>query len=412
MDWGEFVEEGVFDTFFEWIVPLVSLMLLGLLVGVARLQVRTSQFFALDLLLPVLFVTLILWQGSQLDDTGLSNGGRRTVAGWYALGIYTMLGLGAWSVLLSLLGQRPVPASVEILTQVIAGGFFGLLVGTAQVRAERNAEKATQAELEGEFLARQQETNVVLNRILRHHLLNGLTVIRGQGQLLDEKVNGEGGDHVDRIVAQADEMTETIEEIREITRTLTEEPDLVAVDLAPVLTAELDAVRAAYPDAIVTLQGTEPSGLTVAANDLLGRALANVLHNAVEHNPDPNPLVEVVVCETDDRVLVAVADDGPGVAPDIREEMFAASERGLDSDGEGLGLFLTASVVRQYGGAVWLAEDGDGASADPDGAASEEATATVLAETDLGGAVVVLSLPKASGSADASPAVAHSRKSG
>lgn len=407
MDWGEFVEEGVFDTFFEWIVPLVSLMLLGLLVGVVRLRVQAPQFFALDLLLPVLFVTLILWQGLQLDGTGLSKGGRRTVASWYALGIYTMLGLGAWTVLLSLLGQQPVPASVEILTQVIAGGFFGLLVGTAQVRAERNAEKATQAELEGEFLARQQETNVVLNRILRHHLLNGLTVIRGQGQLLGEKVNGEGDGHVDRIVTQADEMTETIEEIREITRTLTEDPDLVAVDIGPVLLAEVERLRETYPDAIVTMLGTDPAGLTVTANDLLGRALANVLHNAVEHNPDPTPLVEVAVHEMDDRVLVAVADDGPGVAPEISDEMFAASERGIDSDGEGLGLFLTASVVNQYGGDVWLADDGDGADGSDEGS-----TACAVEQTTLGGAVVVLSLPKASADRKASRIVAHSRKSG
>jgi signal transduction histidine kinase len=411
MDWGEFVEEGVLDTFFEWIVPLVSLMLLGLLVGVVSLRVWDPGFLALALVLPVLFVTLILWQGLQLDGNGLSDGGRRTIAGWYALGIYTMLGLGAWTLLLGLFAQRSVPASVEILTLVIAGGFFGLLVGTAQVRAERNAEKATQAELEGEFLARQQETNVVLNRILRHHLLNSLTVIRGQGQLLDETVNGEGSDHVDRIVAQADEMTETIEEIREITRTLTEDPDLLAMDLGPVLTGELDRLRERDPDASVTLRGADPSDLTVAANDLLGRALANVLHNAVDHNPDPEPAVEVVVSEAGNSVLVAIADDGPGVAPDIRGEMFAASERGIDSDGEGLGLFLTASVVRQYGGAVWLADDGTGGETRPEGGTEPGAADAALERTTLDGAVVVLSLPKASAD-EARRVVAHSRKSG
>jgi signal transduction histidine kinase len=412
MDWGAFVEEGVLDTFFEWTVPLVSLMLLGLLVGVVRLRVADPGFLALALVLPLLFVTLILWQGLQLDGTGLSEGGRRTVAWWYALGIYTMLGLGAWTLLLDLFGQRSVPAGVEILTLVIAGGFFGLLVGTAQVRAERNAEKATQAELEGEYLARQQETNVVLNRILRHHLLNSLTVIRGQGQLLDEKMNGEGDGHVERIVRQADEMTETIEEIREITRTLTEDPDLLALDLGPVLTAELDRLRERYPDASVSVVGADPSGLTVTANDLLGRALANVLHNAVEHNPGPEPTVEVVVTETDGSVLVAVADDGPGVAPDIREEMFAASERGIDSDGEGLGLFLTASVLRQYGGAVWLADDGSGSESEPDDGIDTAAADAALERTTLDGAVVVLSLPKASADAAPSRGVAHSRKSG
>ncbi|MFB6141760.1 MAG: sensor histidine kinase, partial [Halorientalis sp.] len=351
MDWGEFVEEGVFDTFLEWIVPLVSLMLLGLLVGVVRLRVSAPRFLVLDLVLPVLFVTLIVWQGVQLHGGELAQGGRRTVAAWYALGIYTMLGLGVWTILLGVL-QQSVPPSVEILTQVIAGAFFGLLVGITQVRAERNAEKATQAELEGEFLARQQETNVVLNRILRHHLLNGLTVIRGQGQLLETHVDAEGEAFAARIVDQADEMTETIEDIREITRTLTEDPDLVAVDLGTIIDTELERVRETYPDATFSVTGTDPSGLTVEANDLLGRALANVLHNGVDHNTAADPVVQMAVTETDERVNVAVGDNGTGVAEDVRDEVFEASERGIDSEGDGLGLFLTASVVRQYGDLV------------------------------------------------------------
>src|SRR6056297_1039408 len=188
MDWEEFVEEGVYETLFEWIVPMVSLMLLGLIAGFAQLHVAEPFFFVVDLLLPALFVLLIVWQGLGLHQSDLATGQRRTVAVWYALGIYTMLGLGGWTVLLEILGQSRVPVSVEILTQVVAGGFFGLLVGTAQVRSQQNAQKATEAKLEQEFLERQQETNEVLNRILRHHLLNGLTVIRGQTQVLEAHV--------------------------------------------------------------------------------------------------------------------------------------------------------------------------------------------------------------------------------
>ncbi len=385
MDWEEFVEEGMYETLFEWIVPMVSLMLLGLTTGFARLHVTQPFFFVVDLLLPALFVMLIVWQGLQLHKSGLATGQRRTVAVWYALGIYTMLGLGGWTVLLEILGQSNVPMSVEILTQVVAGGFFGLLVGTAQVRSQQNAQAATQAKLEQEFLERQQETNEVLNRILRHHLLNGLTVIRGQTQILETHVDEDGEEYVETVIDQASEMADTIEEIRTITRTLTEEPELLPVDLASVLDTQLERARTNYPEATFELNGADPEGIAVEANDLLGRALANVLSNGVEHNTDAEPHVEVSLTERDDEVLVAVADNGPGVADERKTEVFEASERGINSDGEGLGLFLTASIVRQYGGESWMEDRAEQSSTasrtEPDGNQS--------------GSVVKLSLPKA-----------------
>ena len=355
MDWAD-VDEWVLDTFFEWIVPVVSLVLLGLFVGLVRMRVGEPFFRALDLVLPALFVTLIVWQGLKLHEQELTTEGRRTVAVWYALGIYTMVGLAGWSVLLGLLGQD-VPMSVESMTEIVAGGFFGMLVGVAQVRAKQNAEAATQAKLEQEFVERQQETNEVLNRILRHHLLNGLTVIRGQAQVLEAGVDEEAADHAETVIDRADEMTATIEEIRDITRTLTEEPTLLSVDFGAVLSEELADARERFPDGTFVVEGSIPSDCTVQANDLLGRAIANVLTNAVEHNDSAEPRVELSVQVDEDAVVLSVADNGPGIPEEVRADVFAPSERGIDSDGEGLGLFLTASVVEQYGGRVWI---GDG----------------------------------------------------
>lgn len=400
MNWDELIEEGVFETLFEWIVPMVSLTLLGLLTGVARLQISRPFFFVVDLLLPALFVTLIVWQGWQLHESDLPTGHRRTVALWYALGIYTMLGLGGWTVLLGILGQTNVPVSIRVLTQVVAGGFFGLLVGVAQVRSEQNAQAATEAQLEQEFLERQQETNEVLNRILRHHLLNGLTVIRGQTQILEEHVDADGEEYVETVIGQASEMAETIEEIRTITRTLTEDPELVAVDLGAVIERQLEQARPRYPDATFECDETDTAEITVEANDLLGRALRNVLNNGVDHNTAEIPHVEVSLTEREDDVVVAVADNGPGVRDERKAEVFEASERGIDSTGEGLGLFLTASIVRQYGGDTWIEDrtaEHSTVRQPVSEVAGEQATVAQTRSTgrESGGSVVKLVLPKA-----------------
>ncbi|RXK50111.1 sensor histidine kinase [Halorientalis pallida] len=358
MHWAD-VDEWVIDTFFEWIVPVVSLVSLVLFVGLVRMRVDEPFFRALDLVLPALFVTLMVYQGLKLHERSLTTERRRTVAVWYALGIYTMVGLAGWSVLLGLLGQD-VPMSVESMTEIVAGGFFGLLVGIAQVRAKQNAEAATQAQLEQEFVERQQKTNEVLNRILRHHLLNGLTVVRGQAQLLGARVDEERADHAETVIDRADEMTATIEEIRDITRTLTEEPNLLPVDFGAVLREELAAARETFPEGTFEMVGSLPENCTVQANDLLGRAVANVLANAVEHNDGEDPRVEVSVAARVDAVVLSVADNGPGLPEEVQTDVFEPSERGLDSDGDGLGLFLTASVLEQYGGRAWIGDRTEG----------------------------------------------------
>ena len=343
---------GVLSGFFEWVVPTVALMLLGTTTAVVWLQLGDDPVFAaVDILLPTLAVAVIVWQGLRLQREELSVRETRMVAGWFGLGLVAMALFGLWGVVLHVVGQQDVPAGVQLMSQIALGGLFGLLVGVYAVRAREPAQEATQERLEREFTERQQETNELLNRILRHHLLNSLTVIRGQSEVLRDEVDEDEAEHLDRVVERVETMTETIEDIRSITRTLTEEPDLVPIDLVTTLHEEVRRLDLQYGDA--TFQKEVPSGpLYVAGDELLGRALRNVLANAVDHNDRPTPDVEVAVTETVDTVEVTVADEGPGIPADQREAVFDPSERGVDSDGEGLGLFLTRSIVEQYGGTV------------------------------------------------------------
>lgn len=362
------IRRRVVAGFFEWVVPTVALMLLGTTTVVVWLQVGDQpSFAAVDVVLPTLLITLVVWQGVRMQQEDLSVERTGIVAAWFGLGMLTMFAFGLWGVFLNVIGQDQVPRGVQVMTQVAAGGLFGLLVGIYGVRARESAEEATQARLEQEFLERRQETNELLNRILRHHLLNSLTVIRGQTELLKTHVGEDGEQRVDTVVTRAERMADTIEDIRSITRTLTEPAQLVEMDVTGAIETEVETLREQYPDA--TIDVDLPTEATVEADDLLGRALRNVLHNAVEHN-DADPRVAVTVSADDDAVTVAVADDGPGIPEDERETVLEASERGMESEGEGLGLFLTRSIVEKYGGSV------------------------TIAESDWGGARVELTLPR------------------
>jgi len=65
---------------------------------------------------------------------------------------------------------------------------------------------------------------------------------------------------------------------------------------------------------------------TVLANEMLASVFRNLLNNAVQHNDTDAPEVTVTCEETDDRIRVRVADNGPGV-PDAEKTRYSAKAR-------------------------------------------------------------------------------------
>ena len=113
----------------------------------------------------------------------------------------------------------------------------------------------------------------------------------------------------------------------------------------------------------------EPALVAVEA-ELVQRILAPLLENALRHAASS---VVVAVQREDDAVVFTVQDDGPGVAPDEHDAIFAPGpgkgrtatagstvhEAAVAASGAGLGLSLCRRLARSAGGEVRL-EPGDG----------------------------------------------------
>ena len=86
---------------------------------------------------------------------------------------------------------------------------------------------------------------------------------------------------------------------------------------------------------------------------LFGRAVANLVGNAIKFSPDDSR-ISIETAGRGDRVLVSVRDQGPGIAPADRGKLFqrfgVLSKRGKGSTG--LGLFIVKTVVEAHGGEV------------------------------------------------------------
>jgi CheY-like chemotaxis protein/anti-sigma regulatory factor (Ser/Thr protein kinase) len=87
----------------------------------------------------------------------------------------------------------------------------------------------------------------------------------------------------------------------------------------------------------------------------ISQVLTNLALNAIAYAPEDSA-VEITVAVEDDRVTILVADQGPGVAPELREGIFQGVS--LRPQGTGVGLRHARALARASSGEVALVEHG------------------------------------------------------
>lgn len=133
--------------------------------------------------------------------------------------------------------------------------------------------------------------------------------------------------------------------------------------LAPTRVADLleTAVAALRPrvgrlSARLRVEAGDVAGRAFAGNlDALAGALCNLVDNALDHGGEGVHVSIAAIFADHDSLSIRVDDDGPGVAPGVRERIFdpffTTRERGT-----GLGLAVVQAVVLRHGGSLGLAE--------------------------------------------------------
>ena len=209
-------------------------------------------------------------------------------------------------------------------------------------------------------LERTNEELETLNRILRHDIRNDVAVMSRLGARLEEHVDDDGEELLHQLLDRTDHIKDLTTGLRELMQTLLEEEsERRPVPLDTVIEAEVRNVSQSYDDATVTMRDL-PS-VSVKADEMLSSVFRNILENAIRHNDSEVPEANVSVQERDNSVEIRLSDNGPGVPEDIRQDIFGKGEKGLESKGTGIGLYLVNQLVEQYGGSVWV-EDREGQS--------------------------------------------------
>ena len=262
------------------------------------------------------------------------------------------------------LGDRGVVTEKLRLRTLDGDTFWGLITVCRFEDAEGEAyvdgaiKDVTETREYQQVLEEQNERLELLNRIVRHDIRNDMQLVQGMADLLED-VSPDADPHLETIRTRTEHVIELTDLMGELMEALVTDPD---VDLEPtnlsfVLDREVREASSSYPEATIRTRGNVPL-VEVTADDMLRSVFRNLLNNAVQHNDRDDPTIEVSAEVDDDWVTVRIADDGPGIAPDRRAGVFGKGEKGIDSEGTGLGLYLVYTLVDRYGGSVWI-EDND-----------------------------------------------------
>ena len=208
-----------------------------------------------------------------------------------------------------------------------------------------------------EELKRKKEELTIINRIISHDIKNDVSILTGWAEVLEDYIDEEG----EKMLTHIEETSTHIAELTEITKDFVESleggatVDLEAIDLSGVISNEVEKLRSNHEDISVAVDSHDE--LVVRANELLSSVVGNLLANAVRHNNSDRAEIDITTETTATAVTLRVADNGPGVADGQKEDIFGKGEKGPESPGTGIGLYLVYKLVDQYNGDVWIEDN-------------------------------------------------------
>jgi two-component system OmpR family sensor kinase len=198
-----------------------------------------------------------------------------------------------------------------------------------------------------------------------HELRTPLASIRGYAELTRrgrEQIGPDTRHALGRIESEAARMTTLVEDLLLLARLDAGRPlALTETDMSPLVVDAVSDARAVGRDHHWHLDLPDDPACVHGDPERLHQVLTNLLANARTHTP-PGTTVVARVVPDDFEVIVEIADNGPGIPPDLLPRVFERFARGNASRSRaagtvgstGLGLAIVQAVVTAHGGRISL----------------------------------------------------------
>ena len=239
-----------------------------------------------------------------------------------------------------------------VLSQVTADAIGGLI----SISIDRS--QAVESIARNEAARESERLRTLILDSITHELRTPLTSIKGAASaLLDGHMKPEEGHELLTIIdEESDRLNRLVSEAVEMAQL---DAQQVQMHFEPVaIRGIIDAARESYSwvEEQHELRIDVPDNLRVRADgSMMEKVVSNLLENAAKYSKQGSPIT-ISAEETNDKVLLSIADQGAGIEPSeqalIFERFYRGRSQALGTSGTGMGLAISRAIVDAHGGSI------------------------------------------------------------
>ena len=244
------------------------------------------------------------------------------------------------------------------------------VVGVHGLFSDITERKRAEEELK-KTLAALERSNTELQRfayVASHDLQEPLRTISSYMQMLERryksKLDKDAVEFIDFAVSGANRLQNMISGLLEYSRVETKGEQFEIVNCESVITQVIGSLKQSIEESKVDITH-DPLPEVYGDRGQLVRLFQNLISNSIRYHGKERPRVHISTEKKITEYVFAVKDNGIGVAPEYREQIFVIFQRlhGREVPGIGLGLAVAKRIVERHGGRIWVeSEPGKGAT--------------------------------------------------
>lgn len=205
--------------------------------------------------------------------------------------------------------------------------------------------------------------------IASHELKTPLTSVKGYVQLLERSIDK--GDiptvkrHLQKAQVQLEKLNDLIADLLDISKIESGKLKFNKKDfnIEEMLASVMEIIHQSNPDFKILKKGSVP--VLIYGDEMrIEQVIINFLTNAIKYSPGTTEVL-INVHTTADNLYVGVKDFGIGIdaaqQANVFEKFFRVEETAMQFQGLGIGLYISAEIIKRHGGEVGvLSEPGEG----------------------------------------------------
>jgi PAS domain S-box-containing protein len=193
-----------------------------------------------------------------------------------------------------------------------------------------------------EELIKFNELLKLINKILRHDVLNNLNVVSGVLELIDTKDK----ELLNTAFKAIERSVKLIKDMMALESIRSSDQDLEAYDVRSVIEEVIESYSVDF-----RVEGD----CTVMADEALSSVFDNIIRNAVVHGKTNR--IDIKIERKGDVCEIRIADHGVGIPDEIKYKIFEDGFKYGETGHSGLGLYIVKKTIDRYGGSIHVEDN-------------------------------------------------------